>query len=149
MAGVLLLLALAGCQSARYVVRETDHGIVAIPADSPKHLSEAEELMREHFPDGYRVVREEVVALEDASGDGTRDGNPLAAPAAGTSAARRTSDSRRGERPPTEWRITYFRTQPPSPSSAAVAANDASTQLPPAESLFSTAGMVEPAANRN
>ena len=58
------LIALStGCNSSRYVMRDGETGIVAIPANTSSwpfyHRTKAEELMAEHFPAGYEVVREE------------------------------------------------------------------------------------------
>ncbi|HUG90839.1 MAG TPA: hypothetical protein VML55_08405 [Planctomycetaceae bacterium] len=146
---VLVLASLAGCQSARYVVRESDHGVVAIPLDTPKYRREAEELMREHFPDGYTVVREEERPVEEtmtsqqqlsAQFAGAGGGRPSAVQAGG----RGTTG------PPTEWRITYFRDQPASPqTAAAAAAAQPALDAEPGESLFSTAGMIDPARTSN
>ena len=55
-----------GCQSARYVLKEADHGVVAIPSTvtwSVNHREKADILMHQHFPGGYDVVREEEVAV--------------------------------------------------------------------------------------
>lgn len=67
---VVLLLGvtcLAGCRSARYVRKDADCGIVAIPSNTngwPMHYrDEAEELMAAHFPDGYAIDREEEVVV--------------------------------------------------------------------------------------
>jgi len=139
--------ALTGCQSARYVVRESDHGVVAIPLDSSKYRREAEELMQEHFPDGYTIVREEQAPVEQTASYhqqvssqfvGTSTGRPTAAPS--------NSLSKAG--PQTELRITYFRDQPASPQAAAAAA-ESPNDVEAGESLFSTAGMIEPARTSN
>lgn len=63
--GILLLLAPVGigCQSARFVTKTTNHGVVAIPADSNTwpffHRDRADALMNEHFPEGYIVELEQ------------------------------------------------------------------------------------------
>ena len=58
-------IGLTGCSSARYVLRDSDRGIVAIPANTNiwpwKHRDDADRLMNEHFPGGYQIDRE----LED------------------------------------------------------------------------------------
>lgn len=57
---VLVAMVLAsGCGSARYIVKEADGGIVAIPANSEKNREKAVELMQQHFPAGYVIEREE------------------------------------------------------------------------------------------
>lgn len=59
---LLLLVPMVGC-TARRVLREPDYGIVAIPYDSnawPVRLrDQATELMTQHFPEGYQIVKEE------------------------------------------------------------------------------------------
>ena len=59
---LLLLVLFSGC-SARRILREPDYGIVAIPYNSnawPVRLrDQADELMTEHFPHGYQIVKEE------------------------------------------------------------------------------------------
>jgi hypothetical protein len=44
-----------GCESAHYVVRSPDSGVVAIPRDTPELRAKAEKLMHEQFPAGYVV----------------------------------------------------------------------------------------------
>lgn len=68
--GLLLLgisLAVAGCQSARYVMRDQTQGVVAIPDNSNSWPSynrkKAEKLMQEHFPEGYVIDREEEAVI--------------------------------------------------------------------------------------
>src|SRR3954447_22569428 len=64
----LMGLAMPGCATtsdARYVYQHSEFGVVAIPRntpDGPKHYREqAEELMAQHFPQGYQIVRAEEV----------------------------------------------------------------------------------------
>ena len=61
----------AGCQSARYVLKEQDRGVVAIPVDSLNwpvdHGEEAQKLMIAHFPQGYIVEREEEVVVGEVT----------------------------------------------------------------------------------
>lgn len=74
---VVTVVGLSGCQSARYVLRESDRGIVAIPANTNiwpwKHRDDAEKLMKQHFPAGYQIDREveEVVGKTTTSGEDT------------------------------------------------------------------------------
>jgi hypothetical protein len=51
-----------GCESAHYVMRSPDRGVVAIPEDTPQLRAKAEKLMHEQFPGGY--VIEEVRVTE-------------------------------------------------------------------------------------
>lgn len=60
----------AGC-SARTILRESDYGIVAIPHNSnrwPVRLrDQAHNLMSEHFPAGYEVIREEEYVIGETT----------------------------------------------------------------------------------
>ena len=147
-AAILSILMLSGCQSARYVVRESDHGVVAIPVGSERYRREAEQLMQEHFPDGFTVVREEQVLVEDTPSSAgqirselaAQSNRPLGSAAAPVPAAGKPADGQRAE-----LRITYFRDQPVSP----LASGDLPAGFDASESLFSTAGMIDPAATSN
>ena len=72
-----IVAGLTGCSSARYVLRESDRGIVAIPANTNmwpwKHRDDADTLMQGHFPKGYQIDREfeEVVGKTTTSGEDT------------------------------------------------------------------------------
>lgn len=144
---ILSILMLTGCQSARYVVRESDHGVVAIPVGSERYRREAEELMQEHFPDGFTIVREEAVLVEQAPGPGQHVRGELAEqsnrPFANAATPAGDAQPATGQR--AELRITYFRDQPVSP----LASGDPPAGLEASESLFSTAGMIDPAATSN
>ena len=52
-----------GCQSAYYVIRNPDRGVVSIPEDTPELRAKAEKLMHEQFPGGYVVDDVRVVAI--------------------------------------------------------------------------------------
>jgi hypothetical protein len=58
---------LTGCQTARYIVRDADQGVIAIPADGQNfpndYRDEAALLMAQHFPGGYRLTGEELVRI--------------------------------------------------------------------------------------
>lgn len=65
---LLLLLSAAlmtGCQTARYVVKQPERGVVAIPSDGQNfprdYRDQAALLMAQHFPEGYRLTGEELV----------------------------------------------------------------------------------------
>ncbi len=70
-------IGLAGCSSARYVLREPGRGIVATPANTNawpwKHRDDAEKLMQQHFPAGFHIDREAeaVVGKTTTSGEDT------------------------------------------------------------------------------
>jgi hypothetical protein len=89
------MLNLAGCQNARYILKETDHGMVAIPNNLPglvNHREKANELMQQHFPSGYEVVREEEVTVGAETSSHVGDFFSVT----------ETHDT-------TEWRISYRR----------------------------------------
>ncbi len=107
---------LSGCQSARYVLREADRGIVAIPANTNmwpwKHRDDAEKLMKQHFPVGYQIDREveEVVGKTTTSGEDT-DGQTvqLAKGLVTLDTGQRRSTSTTTD--VTEYRIEYSRAE--------------------------------------
>lgn len=94
----LVVSALAGCQSARYVTKDADHGVIAIPSNAARFRRQAEKLMAGHFPEGFAVSEEEA-----------------APPVSATAGA--GSRRNRGE-----WRITYYRVGRPGPPDAVPAA---------------------------
>ena len=66
--GVLAPLVAGGCkslQNARYIYQDGEYGVIGIPENSPfgskNYKKQAEELMAQHFPGGYEVVRAEEV----------------------------------------------------------------------------------------
>ena len=52
---------LLGCATARYIEKDANEGVVAIPSNAgwPNHREKAEALMAQHFPGGYEIVGEE------------------------------------------------------------------------------------------
>ena len=107
---------LSGCSSARYVLRESDRGIVAIPANTNmwpwKHRDDADTLMQGHFPNGYQIDREfeEVVGKTTTSGEDT-DGQTvqLADGLVTLDTGQRRSSSTTTD--VTEYRIEYSRVE--------------------------------------
>lgn len=63
----LVVVASLGCAGPRQVLRERDFGIIAIPANTNtwpfRYRDKAAEMMAQHFPEGYEVVREEEVKV--------------------------------------------------------------------------------------
>jgi hypothetical protein len=49
------LLGCVGCETAHYVVRYPDHGVIAIAEDTPELRAKAEKLMHQQFPNGYVI----------------------------------------------------------------------------------------------
>jgi hypothetical protein len=60
---VLSSCACLGCESAHYVLRGPDSGVVAIPEDTPELRAKAEKLMHDQFPGGYVIDDVRVVPL--------------------------------------------------------------------------------------
>jgi len=63
----LAVCAAGGCSSARYLVRDADGGVIAIPSNQggfPFYYREdAEKLMSQACPKGYKILREEEVVV--------------------------------------------------------------------------------------
>jgi len=57
------LIGCLGCESADYVIRNPDRGVVAIPKDTPELRAKAEKLMHEQFPGGYVIDDVRVVGV--------------------------------------------------------------------------------------
>src|SRR5690348_9080534 len=69
----LFVAVLSGCSgSARYVVRDPNGGVVAIPYDSEKNRARAHDLMLAACPKGYLILREEEVVTGQVTSDNTR-----------------------------------------------------------------------------
>ncbi len=109
---LVLSIALSGCAAARYVMKDGDSGVVAIPMNSnswPSHHRErAEKLMSEHFPAGYYIEREEEAVVgqnttfkEDSDG-GTVKLGKFEIGKGNRSGTETTTNQ-------TEWRIYYRR----------------------------------------
>ena len=63
---IITCLVITGCSSARYVSRDQQQGIIAIPNTSTwpvDHREKAMELMQAHFPEGYVIEKEEEVVI--------------------------------------------------------------------------------------
>ena len=104
---LLMMLLFSGCAtSARYVVREADWGVVAVPAPTTwpvNHVDRAKQLMSDHFPDGYVVDREEEVIV----GQTTSTNSHIHEHGNGGHEQQVTTT-----RDQSEWRITYRRAEP-------------------------------------
>ena len=108
-----VLATLAGCASARVVMRNGDQGVVAIPRNHnkwPSHYrSKAERLMAEHFPEGYVIEHEEEMVVgqvthydENHSHDVAVLGGAVSLGTGATQGTATTTDA-------TEYRIYYRR----------------------------------------
>ncbi len=125
---VLMLVvvgSLVGCQTvpeARYVEKSPTSGVIALPYHSVENRALADQLMTEHFPDGFRVDREaevvtgtvteeqEHVHLDPIHTDSIHhvNGSDEQHAHRPASADRRTVSTTRDT---TEWRISYSRVE--------------------------------------
>ncbi len=110
----VLLGTMTGCSSARYVLREQDRGIVAIPANTNmwpwKHRDDARKLMKDHFPTGYRIDREfeEVVGKTTTTGE-DKDGQTVQLAGGLVTLDNGRTNSTSTTTDVTEYRIEYSR----------------------------------------
>ncbi|TWU51954.1 hypothetical protein [Rubripirellula reticaptiva] len=107
-AAIAVVCGFVGCSSARYVFKDPDVGVVAMPSNSERNREKAVELMNEHFPGGYVIDREEetvigLVTHEHIQNNASaHDGNRGDAQIHTAHATATTTDK-------TEYRITYRR----------------------------------------
>ena len=114
---IITCLVLTGCSSARYVSRDQQQGVIAIPSTSSwpvDHREKAMELMQAHFPNGYVIEKEEEVVIgtetqnhTDVHAHEIENSNIFLG---GETTHTTTTDK-------TEWRITYRRADSPPVSS--------------------------------
>lgn len=102
-------LIITGCSSARYVSRDQQQGVIAIPSTSTwpvDHRQKALDLMQNHFPQGYVIEKEEEVVI----GTETQNHTDVHAHEMGNSnifLGGETTHTTTTDK--TEWRITYRR----------------------------------------
>ena len=102
-------LIITGCSSARYVSRDQQQGVIAIPNTSTwpvDHRQKALDLMQSHFPQGYVIEKEEEVVI----GTETQNHTDVHAHEMGNSnifLGGETTHTTTTDK--TEWRITYRR----------------------------------------
>ena len=107
-----VLVALSGCASARYVLKDAESGVVAIPANSDSwpshHRQKAEELMRQQFPDGYVIeLEEEAVVGQQTSFNEDSDGGSVKLGKFEIGSGKRSGTQTTVNQ--AEWRIHYRR----------------------------------------
>lgn len=110
---LFVVVGLSGCANpARYVVREANGGIVAIPNNSNAWPSynrkHAEELMAQHYPEGYEIIREEEAVTGQITNNNTQTNTqqkPSLFPFAGEEQTTTNTTTSTTDR--TEWRIFY------------------------------------------
>lgn len=54
-------LAAVGCGTARYIQKDANGGVIALPSDNRWNREKAEKLMREHVGAGYQILEEKEV----------------------------------------------------------------------------------------
>lgn len=112
----VLALAAVGCGTARYVHKDADGGVIAMPSNTPWDHKKADELMKEHVGPNYRVVEEKEVVtgqtttnLADTKKEPTVNSRLPFLPA-----ERQTTTTTTTTHDTTEWQITYRRFDPPA-----------------------------------
>ena len=106
---IITSLFVTGCTSARYVSRDQEQGVIAIPSISTwpvDHREKALGLMQAHFPQGYIIEKEEEVVI----GTETQNHTDVHAHEIGNSniyLGGETTHTTTTDK--TEWRITYRR----------------------------------------
>ena len=104
---LLLGLMLIGCNGARYIVKNQDSGVVAIPSNTDYwptyNRSRALKLIEEHCPNGFDIEREEEYVTGTVTTQHTETDNDYFGPFIINEAAT-TSTSHYDQ---TEWRIYY------------------------------------------
>ena len=114
---IITSLFVTGCTSARYVSRDQERGVIAIPSISTwpvDHREKALALMQAHFPQGYIIEKEEEVVI----GTETQNHTDVHAHEIGNSniyLGGETTHTTTTDK--TEWRITYRRADNPRVSS--------------------------------
>lgn len=108
----LAIMSGLGCQSARYIQKTEDRGVVAIPRNSnryPNYRDQANELMIEHFPDGYLIEHEEEVVVGQTTHYREDEREEIVHASNEKSAAARSANGSETTVPKTEYRIHYRR----------------------------------------
>lgn len=114
---IITSVLVTGCSSARYVSRNQEQGVIAIPSTSTwpvDHREKAMELMQAHFPQGYVIEKEEEFVI----GTETQNHTDVHAHEIGNSnifLGGETTHTTTTDK--TEWRITYRRANNPRVSS--------------------------------
>jgi hypothetical protein len=107
----IVLLGLCGCSQAQFVVVENDHGIVSIPRNTNAwptyYRNSADELLREKFPQGVVIDREEAKVV----GEDVQHGHATSLTMLGMRIDRETEHTR----PITEWYIYFHAIGSPAP----------------------------------
>lgn len=94
-------------------MRDASHGIIAIPSNSTswplKHRQKAEQLMAEHFPEGYVIDREEETIVGQTTQFHENHDDQSAEVADGVTVANASTRGSVTTRDATEYRIYYRR----------------------------------------
>ena len=114
---IITSLFVTGCTSARYVSRDQERGVIAIPSISTwpvDHRENAMGLMQAHFPQGYIIEKEEEIVI----GTETQNHTDVHAHEIGNSNIYLGGETTHTTTTvKTEWRITYRRANNPRVSS--------------------------------
>jgi hypothetical protein len=111
----VLALATAGCGTARYIHKDSDGGVIAMPADNRWNREKAVELIKAHVGPGYRVVEEKevVTGQETTNLTNTQTEPTVHSQIPFLPAQKQTSTLTTTSRDLTEWHIVYQRGNAP------------------------------------
>ncbi len=105
-----------GCGTARYIHKDANGGVIALPSDNRWNREKAEKLMKEHVGTGYQVVEEKEVVTGQVTTNHSDTQNELgvhsAIPILPTNKQITTTTT--STRDETEWHIMYRRGGLPS-----------------------------------
>ena len=122
-------IATAGCAapqgSARYVIKDADHGVIALPADNELNQAKAKKLMAIHFPDGFILGKQweheigEDTNFSESSQGGIRqvsdqESEAKTSPIPSFFRQSGRTSGIQSTRKAKEWRIEYVRLKDPS-----------------------------------
>jgi hypothetical protein len=107
----LAAISTVGCGTARYIQKDVNGGVIALPSDNRWNREKAEKLMKEHVGTGYQVVEEKEVVTGQVTTNHSDTQNELGVHSAipilpANKQVTTTTTSTRDE---TEWHITYRR----------------------------------------
>ena len=110
---ITVLIIFSGCSSARYVMRDPDRGVVAIPSNSTawpfNHRKKAEQMMQEHFPEGYVIDLEEETVVGKTTQFQENHDDKAVEVAEGVSVGSASASGSTTTTDKTEYRIFYRR----------------------------------------
>lgn len=121
---VLVMVALSGCTTARFVQSGPDGGTVAIPSNSNSwpfyHREKAEKMMAQRCPAGYEIVKEEEAVIGQTTSTSESVDRTQFDPKTGKYGSKTrevtTTSGKTTTMNETEWRITFRAKQASTPA---------------------------------